>query len=88
MVECNWSKSTLDPDLDPSVKKRLLRSHFSLENVKKFLAANDLSRVREIHLLHLSDGNSDAAMFKAEIEQLTGKPVYVAQRHGCPAHGE
>jgi len=78
MVECNYSAGTLSPDLDPAVKKRLLRSHFSLENVKKFLAANDLSRVQGIYLLHLSRGNSDEQYFKSEIMRLTGKPVYVA----------
>jgi len=83
MIECNYSKKTLAPDLDPAVKKRLIRSHFSLENVKKFLVVNDLSRVREIHLLHLSEGNSDAEMFKSEIEKLTGKPTYVAQPSPC-----
>ena len=56
----------------------VLRSHFSLENVKEFLQANDLSKVQEIWLLHLSDGNSDAERFKREIQELTGKVVYIA----------
>jgi phosphoribosyl 1,2-cyclic phosphodiesterase len=56
-----------------------MQSHFSLENVKEFLKANDLSRVRQIWLLHLSDGNSDAELFKQEIEKLTGKLIFVAQ---------
>lgn len=78
MIECNWSKQTLAPDIDPAVKKRLLRSHFSLENVKKFLQANDLSRVQQIILIHLSRDNSNAELFKSEIERMTGKPVLVA----------
>ena len=61
-----------------ALKNRLLTSHFSLENVKEFLKANDLSRVQEIHLLHLSDGNSDAERFKREIMAVCGKPVYIA----------
>ena len=59
-------------------KKRIIQSHFNLENVKNFLVANDLSQVREIWLLHLSDQNSDAKQFKKEIMELTGKPVFVA----------
>lgn len=51
----------------------------SLETAKEFLRANDLSRVQEIWLLHLSDDNSDAERFKREIQGLTDKPVYVAQ---------
>ncbi|MEJ8547153.1 MBL fold metallo-hydrolase [Brevibacillus borstelensis] len=85
MVECNYSLQLLNENIAagrvPSVmKKRLLRSHFSLENVKDFLLANDLSQVQEIWLLHLSDNNSDEAFFKREIQELTGKPVFVAER--------
>lgn len=75
-IECNWSPETLSEGLHPAVKKRLLTSHFSLAHVKEFLTANDLSRVRAIHLLHLSRDNSSAEQFIDEIERLTGKPVY------------
>jgi len=77
-VGCNYAADILMASSLPSAhKKRVMRSHFSLENVKEFLKANDLSRCREIHLLHLSAGNSDAGRFKREIEQLTGVPVKV-----------
>jgi phosphoribosyl 1,2-cyclic phosphodiesterase len=83
MVECNYSLDILRRNVDEGLvlvelKNRLLKTHMSLETVKGFLRANDLSRVREIHLLHLSDGNSDQDRFKREIQALTGKPVYVA----------
>lgn len=83
MVECNYSsdilRANVEANLVPEVlKNRLLQSHFSLEHVKDFLKANDLSKVKEIWLLHMSDGNSDADRFKREIQELTGKPVYVA----------
>jgi len=83
MVECNYAADILEANVKrgsvPEVlKKRLLTSHFSLENVKEFLKANDLSKVQEIHLLHLSDGNSDAERFKREIMAVCGKPVYIA----------
>jgi phosphoribosyl 1,2-cyclic phosphodiesterase len=83
LIEANYSLDILRENVTNGtvpveLKNRLLRTHFSLENVKGFLRANDLSKVREIHLLHLSDGNSDAARFKREIQQLTGKPVYIA----------
>ena len=79
-IECNWSKETLDPGLNPERKKRLYKSHFNLERVLQFLSANDLSKVREIHLLHLSDGNSDEALFKREVQKATGLPVYVSPK--------
>jgi phosphoribosyl 1,2-cyclic phosphodiesterase len=84
-VECNYSKTILDENIDAgrvpaAMKKRLLHSHFSLEHVKEFLQANDLSKVQEIHLLHLSDNNSDATLFKREIQQIAGCEVYVADK--------
>jgi len=83
MVECNYAADILKRNVEAGavpkeLKGRILKSHFSLENVKQFLRANDLSRVREIWLLHLSDGNSDAERFKWEIQSMTGKPVYIA----------
>lgn len=83
MVECNYSIDILKANseagrLPLALKNRLLQSHFELGNVKKFLQANDLSKVKEIRLLHLSDGNSDEIRFKREIQELTGKPVIIA----------
>lgn len=85
MIECNYSMRLLNENIAsgrvPEVmKRRLLRSHFSLENVKDFFQANDLQQVQEIWLLHLSDNNSDEPMFKREIQAITGKPVFVAER--------
>ncbi|MGG0718716.1 MBL fold metallo-hydrolase [Robertmurraya massiliosenegalensis] len=82
MVECNYSREILiqniiDGRLPKVMKKRLEQSHFSLENVKEFFLANDLSKVQEIWLLHLSDSNSDEELFKKEIMQLTGKLVFI-----------
>ena len=83
MIECNYADDVLEANIasgaiDPVLKHRLVRSHFSLEGVKEFLKANDLSQVKEVWLLHLSDGNSDAGRFKREIQELTGKEVYIA----------
>lgn len=83
MVECNFSEKIMyqnirEGNIPKVMKDRLLTSHFSLENMKEFLRANDLSKVQEIHLLHLSDTNSDEAVFKKEIQELTGKAVFIA----------
>lgn len=82
MIECNYSMDILNENIrtgrvHKGMKRRLVKSHFSLENVKDFLLANDLSKVQEIHLLHLSDTNSDEELFKKEIQELTGKLVFV-----------
>ncbi|WP_432355279.1 MBL fold metallo-hydrolase [Sporosarcina sp. A2] len=83
MIECNYSQQILDDNADhgriPSfLRERVMESHFSLENLIAFLKANDLSKVEEIHLLHLSDSNSDAVEFKKTVQAATGKVVYVA----------
>ena len=87
MIEANYSMDILKRNVEAGLvpkelKSRILKSHFSLENVKKFLLANDLSKVQEIWLLHLSDGNSDAERFKREVMELTGKLVYIALEKG------
>ncbi|MDI9418753.1 MAG: MBL fold metallo-hydrolase [Bacillota bacterium] len=84
LVECNYAldilKKNVAAGLVPvAAKNRVLRSHFGLENVKEFLQANDMSRVQEIWLLHLSDANSDAERFKREIQEITGTEVYIAR---------
>lgn len=82
-IEVNYSLEILQANLAAGIvpmalKNRILKSHFSLDNVKEFLKANDLSLVRELHLIHLSSNNSDADLFKSEIERLTGKPTYIS----------
>ena len=83
MIEANYSLDILRANVEAgsvpaTLKNRLLKSHFSLENVKEFLKANDLGKVQEIWLLHLSDGNSDEKRFKREVQELTGRMVFVA----------
>ncbi|WP_286910708.1 MBL fold metallo-hydrolase [Clostridium sp. UBA1652] len=85
MIECNYSEDILRENLEnevihPVLRDRLIKSHFSLENVKEFLKANDLSKVRNLMLIHLSSSNSNAKTFKSDIERLTGKPVYIANK--------
>jgi len=83
-IECNYYNKGVDKNiangsLSLSQKRRLLKSHFSLDDVVSFLGANDLSIVKEIHLLHLSAGNSDEVLFKETVQAATGKPVYVCE---------
>lgn len=82
MIECNYDQQTLDENVDsgrihPAMKKRVMRSHFSLENLLEFFKANDLSRVEEIHLLHLSDGNSNIERIFKAVARATGKMIFI-----------
>lgn len=82
-VECNWSREILtrnhrDEFIDNRRFARIQRTHMSLERLTQMLKANDLSRVQEIHLLHLSAQNSHEAEFKKAVAAATGKPVFIA----------
>ena len=86
MIECNHSYEILDEKLkngqiDKSRYNRLVKSHFSLENLKTWLSKNDLTCLKEIYLLHLSKQNSSADEFRQEIEAITGIPVYIADEN-------
>lgn len=82
MVECNYDQQTLDENVEsgrvhPAMRKRVMQSHFGLENLLDFFAANDLSKVEEIHLLHLSDNNSNEARIQQAVARATGKMIYI-----------
>lgn len=82
LVECNYDLQILEKRIQngqvvPSMVRRLLQSHFNVEHVKEFLRSNDLSKVRQIYLIHVSKGNGDPAVFQKEIMALTGRPVMV-----------
>ena len=65
-------------ELNSGLWRRIIKSHMSLETVLDFLKANDLSKLQEVHLLHLSSSNSDSKLFKQRVAEITGKPVYIA----------
>lgn len=81
LIECNYSDELLRlSDVEISRKKRLLNAHLSLDNCIGALKANDLSNVKEIMLIHLSNDHSNAAEFKATVERETGIPTTIAEK--------
>lgn len=82
MGECNYSMDIVEQSvrngyIPVELVPRLVKSHMSLEHFLDLLKANDLRKVRQIYLLHLSNNNSDAERFKAAVQRLTGTEVYV-----------
>ena len=78
MIECNFSNDIInEQDMPTGQKQRLLNSHMSLERVLDFFDASDTSKLEEVHLIHLSDGNSDEKLFKRKVQEVVGVPVYV-----------
>ncbi len=82
-VEANHDTEILKGKLmsggvNAAVGSRALRSHMSIETLIKALEMIDLSECKEIHLLHLSNSNSNEAEFKARVQAKTGIPTYIA----------
>ncbi len=82
MIEANYDKETIDNnvELDKSklfLRNRVRKSHMSFEETKNFIKSNDLSKLKCIYLIHLSNANSNEAKYKREIQQMTGIEVRV-----------
>ncbi len=83
-IEANYISDVLSDNvqkgyLPTAVGHRTRRNHMSLETAIKMLKANDLSRCRQIWLLHLSSGNSDEELMIRRVREATGIPVYAAK---------
>lgn len=83
LLEANFSEQLLQANvesggLNPAQAARTRRNHMSIERAVDLLKANDMSQVVEIHLLHLSNGNSDAIAFRDSVRAATGRPVFIA----------
>lgn len=82
MIEANFSETILQRNveaglIDAARARRVRENHMSIERVLEMLASNDLSRCRQILLLHGSDGNSDSAQFKTMVEEAAGIPATI-----------
>lgn len=82
-IEANYSRGILDRlveqgTLDRHHAARVIRNHMSIEHAAQLLQGLAMPSLREVHLLHLSGGNSDEADFQRQIERIVGVPVYVA----------
>lgn len=82
MAECNYSEEGIRNSIAAGyvpveLVPRLMKSHMSLEHLVDMLRANDLGRLRQIYLIHLSQNNSNVQQMKEEIQRQTGAEVYV-----------
>lgn len=77
MMEANYSYDYMDIEAAP-LNARIMRNHMSIDALEEWLRRADLSELKEIWLLHLSDSRSDEAEFKRRIQAQTGAIVHVA----------
>lgn len=83
MIEANYDEDIMlgnvrDEKIPFSLAERVAGTHMSIDTLIELLRANDMTQVRQIYLLHLSDGNSDAEAFKRQVQKETGAEVYIA----------
>lgn len=83
MIEANYDEGIMlgnvrDEKIPFSLAERVAGTHMSIDTLIDLLRANDMTKVRQIYLLHLSDNNSDAEVFKRLVQQETGAEVYIA----------
>ena len=83
MIEANYDEDIMlgnvrDEKIPFSLAERVAGTHMSIDTLIDLLRANDMTKVRQIYLLHLSDNNSDAEAFKRRVQQETGAEVYIA----------
>lgn len=84
MIEANYDSEILEERyLAGKITERrfnhTLQGHMCIDTTIEALRANDLSRVNNIILLHLSEDNADPKRFQTMVQQATGKTVYVAE---------
>lgn len=82
MAECNYSDEAIMDSVEKGcipakLVPRIVRSHMSLEHFLSMLAANDISTLKQVYLLHLSRHNSRADEFKEAVQRATGCEVHV-----------
>jgi len=77
LIEANYSEEILKQNFN-YVNQRVVQSHFSFENCMNYLKSQDLTKVENIILIHLSDRNSDEQRFIQQGSETLNKPVKVA----------
>lgn len=84
LIECNYNFENAKENVGSGIinktrYSRLLESHMSLENLLKFLQANDLTNTKNIILCHLSDTNADERIMQEKVYEQTKIKTTIAK---------
>lgn len=84
MIECNYVDEIINCNVEnniihPKVRDRVLMSHMELQTTIRTLSYQDLTKVDNIVLLHLSGDNSDPDLMKNTVTKQFGRPVAIAK---------
>jgi len=83
IIEANYSSDIVEErnilgSMNGALTSRVIGSHMSIDTCLRLLRANDLSKVNNIVLIHLSDGNSNEQQFVERIANVTVKQTTAA----------
>lgn len=87
MAGVDYDEGSLQQSCDEEVIDVVLldhihENHMSLDTFKTWLSHNDLTYIKQIWILHLSQNNADPVKYKKELQRLTGKQIIVAGKEG------
>lgn len=79
MLEVNYVREAINKNdsLHPDLRARIKENHMSLETAINLLERSDLSRLKKIYVMHLSDANSDSKVIKEKLQELTGVAIEI-----------
>lgn len=79
MMEVNYVREKINKNdnIHEELRARIKKNHMSLETAINLLERSDLSRLKKIYVMHLSDANSDAEVIKYRLQELTGVAVEI-----------
>lgn len=78
-IEANYDKAILErcEKMPEKVRRRITNSHMEIDTLCDYLKTLDLSKCREIHLLHLSSATSHEGQFIHKVERAVPKGIQV-----------
>lgn len=77
IMEANFSESALaKSEIDANQKERISNNHTSIERLVNYLENQELQRLKEIHLIHISKRHGDGAEFKSALKKVIDVPIF------------
>jgi len=80
MLECNYNDELIN--VDEIRNRRTLNSHMALSTTLELAKKLSNDKLKEIYLMHLSNGNSNERVMIDTIRKELNRKVYACQKHG------
>lgn len=82
LIECNYSDDIItsredNGSINKGLANRVKNTHMELKTCVDFVKNNNNNLLKNVVLLHLSDANSGARLFKKEVEKVVSEHVNV-----------